>query len=316
MTAPRLRVVPETVDTQNLGALVWYTIQLAATATRDELRDAVRTAGLPEALLPKPIPVSDALRRAVKDLGTIPDEKNDRDEVVRLLIREAPTVDKDHLTYRLVRETGEAGRKNLAYRELASIDLDKRTGSLVVTHLALELTPGEDAVLDKLGAQYRFDREHYDSEMVRHIARGALKGTDPITVRPSGGIYFIGQAHLSRVEQVRTFLRQFTVGTRLYSVPVLNEVDNRTMVSDHVEEQVKVESVRVVEDLKKLLQAERRSEVQVQGALRSLRGLAEMTERYEDLLQTRIDGARAVLGAAQTQARALLDRLVSGDSQG
>lgn len=305
-----LVAVPNELDTERLGALVWYTVKNAAMGTRTEIQTALALAGLPDSLTPKPIPASDALRRAIKDLGTLPEEKTNQGQVVRLLIREVPPADKDHLAYHLVRETGDASREHLDYREIGTIELHKRTSSLLVSPIAsASVSQHELSVLEQVTARYQFDREHYDSEMVRYIARMALKNSDPISVRPSGGVYFIARDYLGRVKQVGVFLEQFASGTRLYSVPVVDDADMRSMVSDSVEEQVDTEATRVVTELRTLLERGTPTEIQAVAAVRSIRELAAMTERYEELLETRIEGARAALEAAQAQARTLLEAM-------
>lgn len=305
-----LLAVPTEVDTERLGALVWYTVKNASMPTRTEIQTALVLSGLPDSLTPKSISPSDALRRAIKDLGTLPEEKTGQEQVVRLLIREVPPADKEHLAYHLVRETGDASREHLSYEEIGSVELDKRTGSLSVSPVSgAVLSQHEMSVLDQVLARYQFDRDHYDSEMVRYIARMALKSSDPISVRPSGGVYFIGRDHLPRVKQVERFLEQFAQGTKLYSVPVVDDADMRSMVSDSVEEQVNTEAVRVVTELRSLIDKGTPTEVQAVAAVRSIRELAAMTERYEALLETRIEGARAALEAAQAQARTLLEAM-------
>lgn len=305
-----LMAVPSEVDTDRLGALVWYTVKQASTATRAEIQMALVMSGLPDSLTPKAISPSDALRRAIKDLGALPEQTASQDQVIRLLIREVPPADRDHLAYHLVRETGDASHEHLRYEEIGSIDLDKRTSSLSVSPVSgTSLSQHEQSVLDQVMTQYQFDRDHYDSEMVRYIARMALKSSDPISVRPSGGVYFIARDYLGRVKQVGVFLDQFASGTRLYSVPVVDDADMRSMVSDSVEEQVNAEAVRVVTELRTLIERGTPTEVQAVAAVRSIRELAAMTERYEALLETRIEGARAALEAAQAQARTLLEAM-------
>ena len=162
-------------------------------------------------------------------------------------------------------------------------------------------------MLDRASSTFDFNREHYNSQMVRDIVGKALQTADPVTVRPSGGVFFIGREHATTVQAAALFVCSFGGESRLYSVPVLDDSDSRTMIGDSLEAQVETEASRVIESLRELLASGRASEVATEASLRSLRGLAELTERYEGLLQTRIDGARAALEAAQAQARSLLE---------
>lgn len=298
--------VPREVDAERLGALVWYTVRDVTRPTRDEIRQAVRVTGLPGAVVPKPIAPSDALRRTVKDLGTLPGEDDGQGHVVRHLLREAPEADRDRLSYHLVRETGDRARVELRYAETCELHLHKPTGALTALPYASVADEHERRVLDEALATYDFNREHYSSQAVRDLVGRALRTADPVTVRPSGGVFFVGREHTATVRSTARFLALFGGESHLYSVPVLDDSESRAMVGDSLELQVQGEAGRVIEDLRALLASGKATGVSTEAALRSLRGLHELTERYEALLETKIDGARAALEAAQAQARALL----------
>ena len=89
--------MPPQVEIDRLGALVWYTIRLATRPTLDEIQVALSTTSLPSGLAPGTIAPSDALRRAIKGLGTLPERTDDEGHVIRLLMREAVQGDKDRL---------------------------------------------------------------------------------------------------------------------------------------------------------------------------------------------------------------------------
>ncbi len=299
--------VPTDVDTDRLGALVWYTVRDITRPTRDEIARAVAATRLPGVVVPKPIASSDALRRTVRDLGTLPERTDDAGHIIRLLLREAPQTDRERLSYHLIRETGDKARVELHYEEVGELHLHKPTASLSVAAYGGITDAEERRVLDRASSTFDFNREHYNSQMVRDIVGKALQTADPVTVRPSGGVFFIGREHATTVQAAALFVCSFGGESRLYSVPVLDDSDSRTMIGDSLEAQVETEASRVIESLRELLASGRASEVATEASLRSLRGLAELTERYEGLLQTRIDGARAALEAAQAQARSLLE---------
>lgn len=302
-----LLAVPREVDTARLGALVWYTVREITRPTRPEIERAVAATGLPGAALPRPIAAGDALRRTVHDLGTLPERTDSTGRVIRLLLREAAQDDKDRLVYRLVRETADTARVELDYAEVGEVQLHKPSGSLTALGYAGLADETEQAVLKNVSTGYQFNRDHYDSNTVRDMVGKALKTAHPVSVRPSGGVFFVGREHVGVVRKAAAFLASFQGDSRLYSVPVLDDEEARRMVGDSLEAQVDAEAGRVIENLRALLTAGKPSEAATEAALRALRSLADLTSRYEELLQTRIDGARAALEAAQAQARRLLE---------
>lgn len=302
-----LLAVPREVDTARLGALVWYTVREITRPTRSEIQRAIVVTGLPAAAMPRPIAAGDALRRTVRDLGTLPERTDSTGRVIRLLLREAAQDDKDRLVYRLVRETADTSRVELDYAEVGEVQLHKPSGSLTALGYAGLADETEKAVLDDVATTYRFNRDHYDSSAVRDMVGKALKTAHPVSVRPSGGVFFVGREHVGVVRKAAAFLASFQGDSRLYSVPVLDDEEARRMVGDSLEAQVDAEAGRVIENLRALLTAGRPSEAATEAALRALGALTDLTTRYEELLQTRIDGARAALEAAQAQARRLLE---------
>lgn len=305
----------ESVHVDQLGALVWYTVRSISQPTRSELFMALSASQLPPTLMPKPIAPSDALRRAVKDIGNLPTQTLSPTKVVRLLFREAPDKDQDYLTYHLVRETGTGdaqGSKNSAldYQDIAQVSMHKKLGGRLHVQLEPGFTPEpdspEEAALRAIEQKCHFNRSHYDSQSVRTIVTRALAVADPVSVRPAGGVYFVSRSFEDRVNATKAFLSLIGGNSRLYNVPVINDEDARTMVVDSVEAEVGAEAQRVIESLKKLLSSGKVTTETTTAALRSFGDLRGMTERYETLLQSRIDGARAALEVAEQQARAIL----------
>lgn len=264
------------VQLDRLGELVWYTIREAARPTRSELAQALVNAGLSSSLLPRPISAYDALRRAVRDMGTLPQHESQTGEIVPLLLREGAR-DPDDLRYLLVEERGNRGQRMLDYENIGLVELAKSTGRIRAAHYAGLASNEAQKVLQDVEARYQFDSGHYDSETVRRITAEALRSANPISVRPSGGVYFVARPYADLIDSVAAFLNAVGGESHLYRITVGDDPDAHGMVADSVETHVSAEAERVVRGLRDLLGSGKANEHATEAALRDLRSLAQLT---------------------------------------
>ena len=287
----------------SLGSLTWYTLR-EVEITRDEILNCLRNAGIDEKFAPKPILPSDAFRRATSEVETRRLPQGDG-TFINLLVREVHS-DNEEVLRHLVRETVDGGNRRLRYEQVAEIRLDKSTNTFQ-TYSTQTLSREESESL--LEARRRFDlyRTTYQSRHVRDMVLDALQEMGPISVRPSGGVYFVPAEHETDLGKLQVFVRSLGNESDLWMMPVVDSADSRAVIRSSLGQEVEDTTQRVINEMGKLLQRKGEvSEADQRRALVELHRLQELTNQYQDILQDKLFEAQANIEVAERQVRSLL----------
>jgi hypothetical protein len=296
------------INTDQLGCLTWYSIFDMA-PTLEDIQHALDAAGLGKEHAPNKIFPADAFRRATSlvEQNRIPVEGED-DRFVNILVREVA-----RSSDTIVREVVDAKNVRLSYTEVAALILDRRSTSVTVQPISYgPRSEAEDEALERALELYQHALTHYDSRAVRQIVHGILLTTKPVAVRPSGGVYFVRRDDRPTVKALATFVDVLgnRNGSKVWSVPLYDEEENKDMLADSLQAQVEEEGRRIVEEVRKTLaqQGEVPQHVFV-AAVEETKRLALLTDAYEEMLAERVDRAKAALELAQRALKELWDKV-------
>ena len=299
-------------QTPILGQLLWYTIT-DMDVTRAQLEGAFTAAGIDPAHLPKPIKAVDAFRRATSaaEMNRLPAGAG---QFINLLVREI-SAGQSEVVRALVREVVDAQNVRLHYQEVATFNLARADGRMRVFPSPIA-TDQERAACERAGALYVQFQNSYNGRHLREVVHNILDACRPVAVRPSGGVYFVPQAHEAAVRRVKDLVARLAdYGTtsqrsRLWTVPVIDLDEQRSMIQESLDDQVAGESKALLGEMADLLKSDRKITqlVATQFAGR-VRKLGTLTAEYETLLGSKQDRARAGVELARAQVTALLQRV-------
>lgn len=303
-----------------VGQLVWWTIG-ELQISRDDLQTALEQTGLGTKYLPRPINARDAFRRATSAAEVkrqkLPTKPGEREMYVNLLVREVAQ-DKKFLVRHMVRELVDQNNVRLEYREILRFRLE---GDVLQVE-PLDTTTGHDleAIAKQVTRAYQIEKDHYNDRHLRDIFLQVAMDCDAISVRESGAVYFIPSRFDETVAALKDFARwldHYRTGSRrirCWSVPVVEADENKEMLAESLEEQVKHESQAMLAEIRRLLNGEIRTITPLvckQYAERA-RNLQALVKRYEEMLDLEIEQAKsaaelAIAGAAQLFERVEVD---------
>jgi hypothetical protein len=327
-----------------LGHLLYYSVARTH-LTREELAEALEDAGVDERFLPRRISDRDAFRRAAKAA----EETTTRHVPLgdpalfggplgcphaNVLLREVRATDGE-IIRQVVREVVDAHDVRLSYSAVAQIELlpaptdDVEPTVKVLRFGANPDNPGgpgllsaEEQSIEALLDGYDFGRKHHDSDAVRRVLHAVLSEANPVPLRGSGGLYFVPRTReettrsvvrlAAEVEERAVKRRSGSGRSSAVSVPLVDEEEYRDVITDSLQEQVARESRSLVDEMGRILKAEKRlSEKRQKEFVERVRALARNVVEYEALLETEISGARAGLELAGKAAMELLTRVES-----
>lgn len=304
------------VEINFLGRLLWYTIS-ELKITREQLQIIFAANGIDEMYLPNPINVRDSFRRATKEaeqkrIELSTDKKNTK--YLNLMVREVHMTN-DIIIRQLVREIVDGQNKRLDYCPIYELSLE---GDIFkATPLIEDISDIEKARVEAIALDYEDAKIYYNARYLRDIINKILWDCRKVAVRPSGGVYFTPIAYENEIlalQQAVSALGEYTVTSersKMWSIPVIDVTEQREMIKETLEEQVKEESKALIKEMADLLHNGRKITTKTSAKyIDRVNALQRMVKEYEDMLETEIINTQASLEAALKQAMSLLNSQV------
>jgi hypothetical protein len=237
---------------QQLGVLFWATIrELRIEPSR--LKN-ILTATIGEKYMPTPLTPRDAFRRATGRL-----EKKGIDlpngTTLNLLVRPVTNSGAD-LVRHLVREIVDTNNRRLEYKPVIEFTIGH--GGHPRTRDLGPLGPAETPSLSEFTTYFLQETSAYSAQFIRLIIQDFLKSVQALTVRPSGGVYFIPAFHWAQVETLKQFISaldqyQEKGPSRAFTVPVISDDEQKTMVEISLQDQVTKASQEMMREAKTII---------------------------------------------------------------
>lgn len=299
------------VQQRFLGSLLWYSVHDVRIQRAELEQLCQQTVG--SQYLPHPLNEKDSFRRATTFESKGHPHPHEPGKKVNLMVRDVSN-GRDTIVRQLVREVVDAQNVRLEYKPIA--ELNFTNGVVTKSYLATGILPIEDAVLEKLLLNYEMEKLHYNSKHMRDIVNAVINDCAPVMVRPSGGVYFIPRAYENSVNALMQFLAGLrpyhTNGkkSRAWTIPVIDGSDQRDMVSESLEDQVKKETGGFLEDVRELLVGERKITTKLsQRFLERARALKTLVDQYRTLLDDELTSLDSNLELAMAGAMQVMERV-------
>lgn len=313
-----------------LGHLLWTSVSDCVRFKPEALESTLVDAGLdPTPLMPQAPRAASALTRAAaaaevkhQELERSPNgEPIEAELYANVIFRVAARGVKQVVT-----EILDAGENRLAYEPVAAIEVDE-DGNLVLDRLlkTRKLYEVEKQVLKNLHEYYAFERTRHDADAVRRAMLRALRNSNSIPLRASGGMYFVQESKedvtkklLEFISRVRKKAERPPHGgsneTHAARVELMDSEEYRHWVTMSLEDFIEKESNTLIKEMTDLIKSEtpvtRKRQSKFIERVRTLK--ADVGE-YEELLQYRAVSARSNLDLAGKEARTLLERIAGAE---
>lgn len=288
-----------------LGLLMWSTVPDSIEIEENQLKEIAKKSGLPEKIVP-PIRPADAFARACAAVQTRGQERPDG-TWTNVLVRQVGSGSDSEVRF-LVLETVDAKNVRLGYQpEAARFELDKTSWRLSVQ--VLDPAPEAAEAAEKLRNLYRHYRNHYGGRTVQVIAQKLLKELRPLSVRASGGVYYVPRQFKAQAEALERFIASLPPGksgraAECFSVPVVDSAKNRDMLKEKVTERMDGTAAKLAG---LLTGAPQRDEVV--EAVKAARETLDAFREYKKVLSGELADMDVTHQVIQSQVVALADRI-------
>ncbi|MEC1158720.1 DUF6744 family protein [Cytobacillus horneckiae] len=217
-----------------IGNLFWYSIGNHL-ISREELETKFDDVGLDHNWLPNPIRISDAFRRATKEIQKRNMPTNDPKTFFNFLTREVYS-DKNMIQRNIVVEKVDQSGKRLEYNPTASIILlNKKDSTISISVEDGEQETAAQALAEDAVKRYHKYSKFYGSQNLRVMVAKILASLAPTQVRPNGGVYFVPKTFENDLEQLSCLCNSLEQ-SEAFSIPLFDTKDNRGMVNKKLHE--------------------------------------------------------------------------------
>lgn len=294
-----------------IGAIVWFTIN-EAKITRDEIIKLFVDNGLDERFVPNPIKPVDAFRRATSraqveypygDRQTaelyIDEVDYDEERVVQHIyrkVRDRKTIQLSHT------QIGEA----IFYRQSRNARRKGAGGESVKFSLKRgQLSDHEQGIAEQfikdVHQSYELGKQFITGQALRGMVRNYVVSTNAISVRPSGGVYFVHRSRTDTIDALAKVVSQLGNESVLHILPLIDNNQQRGMLTEAFQDEVVDECEKLLREL-----AETNEHYSKKGGKIPVKKYATLRQKLDDTMG-RADEYTRVLGLSQERSGASIE---------
>ena len=312
MALKNVAAIPDEVQGDDrypiLGHLLWYGLRDVRIG-RHDLQDLLDYAGLGSSNMPPEIRPPDAFRRATTSISTRTPMDLGNGKFENIMVRDVYS-DSKEIVRHIIREETDSQNKVIQYAKIGQVVYNR-----VLEKMSVGINPQYEHHKNKIIKVYNELVEYYTGKHIRDMVYKMVHDTNPVNVRPAGGVYFIANTFTGTVESLETFvasINQYGVtGTDeavFESVPMLDIEKQRKLIFDKYESQCSVSVEATLGELAQLLNADKAPSPKIKTTyVNKVKDLKEGIAKYEELLERDMDTSRVKCQLLQEQVKQLLD---------
>ena len=304
-----------------LGKLCWYSVPESATTSYYNFVALLLANGINDASPPQPRDV-DVFKRActaaehkLKEPVEIPNPENPTETMttyknVRYMVRPSGH-DSDYIWRTIVREELDSGEHVLDYTNLGRIKYVRSDGTIILEGLAMNRAEKVQDVVEGVRRYYKENIDLLTAYGIREFTRRNLeRNLLAISVRPSGGIYFVQRDQFQALEAIETVVNSVE-GATFHSLPLIDDGKQREMLRHAFEDESVGEVDRLLGEMAEILKDDDKkvTEKRFLAFKEEFDAIRGKVVEYSDLLDTAMVGTASRLEIMQDSLMSLLGRV-------
>jgi|GEM_PF-1543855 len=285
-----------------IGHLFWYSIG-SQLITREGLKEKFTQSNIKEEWLPNEIRISDAFRRATKEIQRKKVPTSDPKKFQNFLVREVFS-DNNYIQRNIVIETVDQSGKRLDYDPTGAILLlDKKQNqfsfavpnekNIEVKSLAMEA--------EELYKKYSI---YYSAQQIRVMVSKILSSLAPTQVRPNGGVYFVPVTYMQELKNLNSLVNSLE-NSEGFIVPLFDTTDNREMINKKLLNDFE----EAVETVDLLLKKDTVSKMEINDAIGESKRVADTFKKYQLVIELEVDVLNEKLQLLSERSKKLLNKI-------
>lgn len=313
-----------------VGSVLWFSItgtvqydnhkrvNIPVRITHDQLEKWFDELDLDPDYLPPRIKAVDAFRRSTTESQREYPVDPKTGVMATLMVREV-TYDNEQVVRHVVKEVRDPRGQKLDYQpHMATLKFvrggrtakGKRPGGEAFKHAILQGVTGQDRkqvedLIENAVERYKDLSTNLHADAIRAVIRNYLTSLNAISVKPSGGVYFVHMSRQKTVDALQELVQRIGQGCSFHQLPLLDTVDQREMLTEAFQTEVEDEVRGLLKDVAGL-----NDKIGGTGKIPQSK-YTELNLRYQSIVERSEEYTR-VLGLAQGRAGSALELALDG----
>jgi hypothetical protein len=302
-----------------LGALTWFNL-CDVDITKGDLEMLFNKFNIPEEFLPRDIKPENAFKRATTMLNTQWKNKSqptDKDGIFYTFLVRNVNSTMDRIVRHVIAEIRDANNEKLDFKHIGSFVYKHNTCAMETT-----INPGMESMADILSeaeTTFASKLQYYENGHIREIVLDLLNSTQPVNVRPTGGVFFVPKDGLPTLESLKDFIESLndflpadhsakTKPASMDSVYVMDIESQRKLFATRFDEQIDTETNAHIAEMAKFLTEENRviKKATLQRFMEAYKDANTSVVKYEALLRKDMEFARTRVDLMKQQLHKLI----------
>lgn len=272
----------------HLGDLLFWTLN-DATVSRSVLETTWKTNNLDAALLPEPPTPEKALKQAIRDNASGHPE---------LLLRFCRDSDAE-VVFAVVREKRDQ-TGNLDYVVECRIALEKKTERLTLDDPTHE-------VARSVARRFRDLRDTHSSDEIRRCIVRTLSSFSAVTLRESGGVYWVANVHAGDVRRLQTAIESIG-SSRVHLLPVHDSPEAQATLGEAAARSLEDELAELKHEVDEFLAVPPDRRSTLTRRIDSFDALRSKAQLFRDVLKVQVGDLETQLDQLTTSVEVLLQQ--------
>lgn len=288
-----------------VGSLLWFTVTKRARVTPSDVEQRFIAHNLDSRYIPSLIAPANAFRKATGPEAREHGYRLHDGHDAKALLRQLPS-DRETMTRVVVRERIDATGKMLDHLEVGRIVFYKAARGATAGSERVRFTLHDDRLqdgeradleqyLNKVNADYETYKNYLYDQPLRQMVREYVEGLNAVSVRPSGGLYFIHRSRWEEVRRLQALVQGLHDDCTMVLAPLPDLPEMREMLVEAFQDEIVDDVTRLVEEI----EADRKAGKTVKAetiakyseTVRTIASRAEEHSRVLEVSQDRTAGA-------------------------
>lgn len=296
------------IDTSvSLGRLMWYSV------TEDTMVDyktmVMELANVGLNLKVPPVPRDfNVFKRVSSDAQRKVRISSDPVLVEHWMVRDVAGRNEETIVRRIVMEERDSANRKLSYRQIVDVEFNRTTGKMHFRWMPdcddAKYPTAQDMLLD-ITANFRKWKGMLNHYAIREWIRKTILDMGATSVRQSGSLYFLKEAHAGDVEKLELFVDRLPGGNECHSLPLVDNEKQRKMVRKALEAETNDAVDHLLSEIRQIKKDGKLTPARFAEILSEAKQLQAKTKDYAGLLQTTLREIDSRLTILHKQALSL-----------
>ncbi len=279
-----------------LGNILFYSVEEITRISHADMVERLELHGLGNFIPGVPrdddtfLRVTSKIARKREPIGTTGEYEN-------ILVRKVRH-EKGSIVKHIVAERVDAQNKRLSFDPVVELEFHPIGGDFTVTFLGDFPHARAMNLAREAQTSFGFWKGMLHSDSVRNVISRVIHSTHALSVRPTGGVFFVLDSHTPAVEAVLGAVRGLA-GVNITPIPLIDGSDQREMLRAAYQEETVGEVIKITTEMNALLQGEPVTPGVANAFVERISGVKAKVAEYEELLGNSLGAAEIHLQAMQ-----------------